>query len=125
MEEVFTRLEQLAGHVKEYINNRLDAAKLNVAEKTSKSTATVLAFMGVLVFLFLFIIFTGIAIAYALSEWTGKLYWGFLIVAGLYLAGGIIIWVARARLIQMPVMNAILRQLSPEKENNTHEEDQK
>jgi hypothetical protein len=34
MEEAFAKVEDLVGHVKEYVNNRVESAKLNMAEKS-------------------------------------------------------------------------------------------
>ena len=42
MEDTFAKAEELAEHVKEYINNRMDSVKLNSAEKSSKLEETVI-----------------------------------------------------------------------------------
>ena len=39
----------------------------------------------------LLVVFISIALAFALGKWTGQLYWGFLIVAGLYFVAGLVI----------------------------------
>ena len=62
----------------------------------------------------LFIIFGSIAAALALSAWIGKMYAGFLIVAGIYLLIGIIVWNARERLLRIPIMNSIINQMFKE-----------
>jgi protein-S-isoprenylcysteine O-methyltransferase Ste14 len=111
MEKVFARVEELAGHIKEYVNIRIDAVKLHTAEKTSKAIAGALAFVVVIQLLALFAVFASIALAFAFAEWTGKIYWGFLIVAGIYLLLGVIIWLAKEQLLRIPIMNALLRQM--------------
>lgn len=124
MENVFARVEELGAHIMEYVNVRMEAVKLSTAEKTSKAIAGALAFAVALQFLLLFLIFASFALAYAFAEWTGKLYWGFLIVAGIYLVAGIIIWMAREKLLRLPLMNAILRQMhTGNKEEEANEED--
>jgi len=111
MEKVFDKTEELAGNIKEYFNNRIDAMKLSAAEKTSAVIANLAAgFMAVFVFL-LFIIFGGITLSFGLGEWIGKIWMGFLIVTCIYLFLGVIIWKLRKRIIQLPVMNALLEQL--------------
>ncbi len=120
MENVFARVEELAGHIREYVNVRIDAAKLSTAEKTSKAIAGALAFVVVVQFLILFLIFASFALAYAFAALTGKLYWGFLIVAGIYLLLGIIIWTAKEKLLRIPLMNFMLRQMNA---GNKDEED--
>lgn len=122
MSEVFTRIEELAQHARDYINTRIEVVKLNAAEKTSLVVSRVMAAIAVAVVFIFFIFFAGIAAAYALAGWLGEVYWGFLIVAGLFLLAGIIVWFARERLIRIPVMNAIIHQLFKEKED--HEKDQ-
>lgn len=124
MENVFARVEELGAHIMEYVNVRMDAVKLSTAEKTSKAIAGALAFAVALQFLMLFLIFASFALAYAFAEWTGELYWGFLIVAGIYLVLGIIIWMAREKILRIPLMNAMLRQMhTGHKEEEENEED--
>lgn len=121
MENVFARVEELAGHIREYVNVRIDAVKLSTAEKTSKAIAGALAFVVVVQFLILFLIFASFALAYAFAALTGKLYWGFLIVAGIYLLLGVIIWTAKEKLLRIPLMNFMLRQMHAD---NKEEEDE-
>jgi Fe2+ transport system protein B len=125
MEKTFARVEELADTIKEYVNTRIESAKLTVAEKSSSVIANVLAGIVVaLVFLF-FILFASIALSFGLGEWIGKTWAGFLIVGCLYLLIGMIVWFARGKMIRLPVMNAIIRQLfRNEEESDDHEKDQ-
>ncbi len=111
MEKAFAKAEELASAVKEYVDVRLDAVKLSVAEKTSAVVANVVAGLVVAVLLVFFLLFGSIALALLLGHWMGAWWLGFLTVAGLYLLLGLITWLARGRLIRLPVMNAMIRQL--------------
>ena len=116
MEKAFAKVEELANTVKDYVNTRIESAKLSVAEKSSAVIANVIAaFVVVGVFMF-FIVFSSIALAFGLGEWIGKAWAGFLIVAGFYLLIGIVIWVARVKIIRLPVMNALIKQLFGEED---------
>lgn len=117
MENIFARVEELATHLKEYINNRIDAAKLNAAEKTSKIVAGFFARTILVVFVSLFVLFGGVSLAFVLGEWTGRLYLGFLIVACLFLVMGLLVWTLRDKLIRIPMMNSILQQLYNEEKD--------
>lgn len=118
MNDTFDKLEGLTDHVKEYINTRVELTKLHLAEKTSMVLSNMIA-VTIVVLLFLFVIvFGSIAGAWAISEWIGKSYSGFLIVAGFYLLLGIIVWVARDKLIRFPIMNAIIKQLQKKDEDD-------
>lgn len=120
MKNTFSRVEELAGNLKEYVNTKIDTVKLGAAEKSSVVIAnTAAGIIAGLVFLF-FLGFASVALALFLGEWTGKEWAGFLIVAGIYLVAAIIVWTARKKLIQLPVMNEIIHQLF---RNGTDEED--
>lgn len=123
MEKTFARVEELADTIKEYVNTKIESVKLSAAEKTSAVIANVLAGIVVaLVFVF-FVIFASVALSLGLGEWIGKTWAGFLIVAGLYLLIGIIVWTGRGKIIRLPLMNAMIRQLSgnEEEEEDDHE----
>ncbi len=111
MEKAFAKAEELADNIKEYINAGIDSAKLNVAEKSSVVIANVLAGQVSAVVCCFFIIFASTALAFGLGEWMGKIWAGFLVVGGLYLLVGIVVWNAREKIIRLPIMNALIKQL--------------
>jgi hypothetical protein len=110
VEKTFTKAEELINHLKEFAENKIKSAKLNVAEKTSKVVANLVAVIVVVVFVLFFIGYASSALAHVLGEWTGKLYWGQLFVAGLYLLFAILLWSGRERIVRLPVLNALLQQ---------------
>lgn len=111
MEKAFAKAEELVFTVKEYVDTRLEIVKIEAAEKISGIMATLLAVLIVgIVFLF-FIGFASIGLAIVLSEWIGKAWAGFLIVSFIYLLIGILVWITRKRIIQLPVMNALIHQM--------------
>ena len=57
MEKAFTKAEELADTAKEYVNARIESAKLSVAEKTSAVIANLVAGLTVIGVLLLFILF--------------------------------------------------------------------
>jgi hypothetical protein len=123
MSEVFTSIEELAEDARDYINTRIEVIKLNTAEKASLVVAKLVAGIAVAVVFIFFLFFAGMAAAYALSLWTGEAWSGFLIVAGLYMLLGLIVWSAKEKLIRIPVMNAIISQLFKEKEHNEKDQE--
>lgn len=104
-------MEDLADNVKEYVNTRVESIKLNAAEKSSVIIADGVARIIVAIVFLFFIALASVALSLVLGEWLGKLWAGFLIVAGFYLCLGIIIWFRRGKLIRVPVMNALIQQL--------------
>jgi energy-coupling factor transporter transmembrane protein EcfT len=117
MEETFKKVEELAEHVKEYVNNRISSMKLSTAEKSSGLLANIIArVIVVLVFVF-FVAFVSIALAFFLAKKTGELYWGFLMVAGFYLLLALLVWALKERILRMPIMNAMLEQFFKNEED--------
>ncbi len=118
MENLFSKAEDLAGNLKDYVNTRIDSLKLNAAEKSSKLIANGVAGMVVAILVLFFLGLGSIALSLAVGIWIGKTWAGFLVVGGFYLLVSIIIWTARAKLIRMPVMNAMIQQLFKEDEED-------
>lgn len=118
MDDFPGKAEQLVSHLKEYVDNRADSVKLKIAEKSSAITATIIAAVIVGTVFFLFIVFGGVALAYALAGITGKMSLGFLIVAVIYLLVALVVWAGRRKLLQVPILNALLKQLFKEDEKN-------
>lgn len=116
MEQVFTKVEELADHVKEYVNNRITSVKLSIAEKSSELIAAAIMIVVLLVGCMFFITLISIALAFAFAKITGEYYWGFLIVAGIYLLVGLFIWKTREKIIRLPIMNAMLKKLFKEED---------
>lgn len=127
MSETLKKVEELTDHVKDYITTKVEITKLRLAEKTSITIGNIIAALVVAVLFLFVILFGSIAGAWALSDWIGKNYAGFLIVAGFYFLVAIIVWCARGKLIRFPVMNAIIKMLhkkdDDEQEKNENDED--
>ncbi len=121
MEDRTNGLHGLAAAAKEYVNTRVDSMKLSAAEKTSLIISDLVAGAIVAVVFLFVLVFASIAGAMALSSWIGKPWSGFLIVAGIYLLIGIVIWTGKERMIRIPVMNKIIHQLF--KNDEADEED--
>lgn len=114
----FDKVEDLAQKVRDYFNTRISIVKLQFAAKTSRLLSNLIALLVVFLVIMLFVIFAGIAAALALSAWIGPLYSGFLIVSGIFLLSGILIWKKRESILRIPIMNSIINQLSPDDEED-------
>ena len=98
-------------HVEDYMISRLNSAKVGAAQKTSKVVANTISAVIVFLLIFCSVLFLSAALAYLLYLWLGKMYWALLIVAGIYVLAAFIVWNSRERLLRLPIMNAILREL--------------
>ncbi len=119
--EEFIKIEELIDHTREYVNTRVDEAKLALAERSSAVIALVIARSVVSLVFLISLLLASAGASYALGIWLGKTWLGFLIMAAVYFLAGIIVWAARERLIRIPVMNGIIHQLF--KNDNNDETD--
>jgi hypothetical protein len=111
MQHVFVKAEEFADHIKEYVNNRIAAVKLQAAERSSKVLSDVLALMFLAAILFVFVIFISMAAAYALSAWIGESYAGFLIVSGIWLVIALLVWMNKESILRIPIMNKMIAEM--------------
>ena len=118
MEQTFAKVEELADHVRDYVNTRIDSVKLGLAAKSSKLLSDFFARLIVAFIFLIFLLFASIAAAYALSAWIGKMYAGFLIISGIYLLLGIIVWKGHQKFIRVPIMNGLIGQLFKNEEED-------
>lgn len=112
--EEFKKIENLADHVREYVDTNISLMKLRFVEKTSKLVAWLIAVIILFFVLFSSFIFFSLSASHGIGDALGKPWLGFLIVGVLYLLLGIIIWTAKEKFIRIPFMNAMLRQIFSE-----------
>ena len=117
------KIEDISVHIKKYVTNRISLAKIIIAEKSSKVINNLIVFFILTLLFFSALLFASISLGFYLSELTGKYYWGFLIVAGIYFILGVFIRLFKERLIHFPIMNNILQQILKEEEEEENEED--
>jgi len=122
--EEFQKAEKLVKHIEEYIRTQLSMIKLDVAEKLSRIVSWIIA--GVLVFfiLLLGLIFFSLSIAHEIAHLTGQPYLGYLVVGGIYLLIAFVVWWKKKKLLQLPLLNLMIRQLFSE-ENHDDGKNQK
>ena len=109
MTETFKKAESLVSELKEYINIRVAQAKLSVAEKLSKIVTYAIMILMVALVFFLFIVLLCVAGAIALGQWLDNMWLGFLIMAFISLLLGILMWMAKDKLLGKPLMNMLLK----------------
>lgn len=119
MERIFAKTEELVDDVKEYVDVKVETAKLAIAEKTSLVVANAAAGVAVLIAFIFFTMLLVTGLSLLIGQWIGKPWAGFLIMSAACLIKAIVIWSLRKRIIQIPVMNALIKQLF----SNTDEED--
>ena len=111
LQEEFKKVEELALHIKAYIQTEIELIKLLFAEKLSKILSNFLAIMVLIWLLLIGILFASLSLAFLIGERLGKMSTGFIIVSLIYLLLAVLIWYLRERIIRIPILNGILSQL--------------
>jgi uncharacterized BrkB/YihY/UPF0761 family membrane protein len=118
MERTFAKVEEIVRLLKEYINARIELVKIDVIEIVSIIVTQLVAILFIVLLVFGGILFAGVALAIFLAEWTGKLWFGYLLVSLLFLLVSLIFWINRGKIIRKPLINGLLDQLfADEKED--------
>jgi cytochrome c biogenesis protein CcdA len=91
----FLRLDGVFNHLSGYVEARVELLKIEIREDVAKALANALIFSVVFFFGFMFIVFFSIGLAHFLNHYFNESYFGYWIVAGLYLAGFLVFMIFR------------------------------
>ena len=111
MENQSTPVESLIDRVKSYVETRIDLLRLKAIDKSSSFLSLLIAMLVVILVGFISIMMLSVGIALLLGEWLGKSYYGFFIVAGLYLITGLVLYSSREKLLKAPIANSMIKKL--------------
>jgi hypothetical protein len=111
-------VKEISDSVKDYVRLKIDLLKLTLTEKLSLIISALL--ISVILFLvFLFIsMFVSLAFIFWFRDHVGPLYAGALIVAGVYLLIGIIVFLKRNKLFIDPLVTQITKILLEEEDED-------
>ena len=112
------KIEDLATHIKDYIQTRIELLKLRFAATTSKLISNLFSIIIVSLLILLFLAFLGVSTALYIGKTLDSYPLGFLIVSAIFLLTGIICWSLRERILRIPIMNSIISQLHAGKEED-------
>ena len=108
MESTAAQIQEIVSKTREVIETRVKLCKLKAVDKGSEVISSLSATVIVLVLALLFFVFLSFGLAYLIGEWLGKVYYGFLIMAGIYGLAGLLIYSFRKKFIKGPVSNRLI-----------------
>jgi hypothetical protein len=111
MEKAIAKIEELSDTLRDYLDVKIESAKLSAAEKTSSIVASLATQIILGRIFYIFILFISVTMALGLSQWIGISWAGFLIVALMYFAIGLVMWIVRKPMIYEPRRDAFIKQL--------------
>ncbi|MEO8819648.1 MAG: phage holin family protein [Ginsengibacter sp.] len=111
MENENTSIEELFFKLKDYGETTLDLLKLKAINKILRFSSTLILSVFSLVLLFLILICVSIGLALVIGIWLGHMYWGFFIMAGLYIIIWLILFLSKKKLLDEPVKNKLIKEI--------------
>lgn len=115
--KISDNFSMLTENVKDYINLRIDLAKLILTEKIAKLAS----FFLIAVIFFILAMFLLLFLSMAFVFWFGEIgpaWLGALIVTAVYILGGIFIYVRRHQVFINPLVSHLTKILLEEKDEN-------
>lgn len=106
-----TSVEDLFYKTRDYVNTRIDLLKLKSIKRASAIYSSTLTFLFLGGILFLVILFLSVGFALYLGHLLGETYYGFFIVAGIYIIAGLVFYALRKSLLNLPFRNWLIKNL--------------
>lgn len=111
MENQSSTVESLIDRIKSYVETRIDLLRLKAIDKSSSFLSLLISMIVVILIFFIAVVFLSIGIALFLGDCLGKSYYGFLIVAGLYIITGLVLYLLRDKWLKKPIANSMIKNL--------------
>jgi len=111
MENKLTSLEELFYKLKDYGQTTLDLYKLKTINKVSGFLSNLIVGLLLIVLLFLVLICITIGLGLLIGSWLGNVYWGFFIMAAIYIIIGLVLYSGRKKILKEPVANNLIKEL--------------
>ncbi len=111
MENQSGPVELLVEKVKDYAETRIDLLRLKAIDKSSSFLSLLIAMIVVILVGLMSFMILSVGLALLLGDLLGKAYYGFFIVAGIYLITGLVLYSTREKLLKSPMANSMIKKL--------------
>jgi len=111
MDNQSSTIESLIDKAKNYAETRIDLFKLKAIDKSSSLLALLISMFIVILTCFIVFVFLNIGLALLIGEWLGSAYYGFFIIAAIYLIAGLVLFSLRDKLLKTPIADTMIKKL--------------
>jgi len=108
----------LTDNLKEYVNLRIDLAKLILTEKIAKLASFFLIAVIFFILAMFLLLFLSLAFVFWFGDEIGPAWLGTLIVTAVYILGGVVIYLKRHQFFINPLVSNLTKILMEEKDEN-------
>ncbi len=106
-----SKIEQIYERVEQYVLTTVELYKLKALQKVAETATTVITSVLMGLFGLLFLLFVSVGLAVYLGEIMGRMHYGFMIVAGIYLLFAIVVYVLRTAVLKDKLNTYIVRKI--------------
>ena len=110
MENKSTNVEDLFYKIKDYADTRIDLAKLKMIRKASGILSSIISGVVLVLLLFMVLICITVGLSLLIGNALGNVWLGFLIMAGIYIIIGLIMFMSRSKLLKTPISNKFIKE---------------
>ncbi|MGN6530695.1 MAG: phage holin family protein [Ginsengibacter sp.] len=111
MENNPTSIEELFGKLKDYVETTIDLLKLKGINKVSGLLSTLIVSIILILLLFMVLICITVGLSLLLGMWLGHAFWGFFIMACIYIIIGLVLYKSKNKLLKEPISNTLIKEL--------------
>lgn len=104
-------IQSLLDRSKDYIETRLELIKLKAIDKSADVISSTASALVMIVSLLFFFIFLNIGLGLLIGELMGKSYYGFFILAAIYLITGLLFKSMGDKWVKVPVSSMLIKKL--------------
>jgi hypothetical protein len=104
-------LESLFERASDYVETNVELLKLKAIDKSSEVISSIVSAVVVLLVVLIFVILINIGLALWIGDMLGKVYYGFFIMAGVYIIAGFIFHLSKDRILKKPLVDIIIKKL--------------
>lgn len=95
----------------DYIETRFDLLKMQAADKSADIVSSLVSKLILLAVGLIFLMTLNIGIALLLGKWLGEAYYGFFVLAGIYLITGLIFYSNRHKWLKDPIGDSMVKKM--------------
>jgi hypothetical protein len=110
-----TTIEILFEKVEDYTRTTVELAKLNVIDTSADVLSSLISRLTIAIVFAMFLLLLNLGLSFWIGELLGNFYFGFFIMAALYLILSIVLYYHKDQWIKMPVSNFIITKMLKDK----------
>jgi hypothetical protein len=110
-----TTIEILFEKVEDYTRTTVELAKLNVIDTSSDVLSSLISRLTIAIVFAMFLLLLNLGLSFWIGELLGNFYFGFFLMAALYLILSIVLYYYKDQWIKMPVSNFIITKMLKDK----------